>query len=265
MGKLLKFPDILDILVQPITKEPLSYQKNILKGSVSGQEFPLLYGGQSPLLFPAEIMPFCKEEGVEWVKLIKSKESVRQFFGLWGARSAEWEHNSSPDDDSYKKYLEDFSDLVSDASGMILDIGCDNPENTLPYFPENIQYIGIDPLYYIPCDIFKVFAAAEFLPFSNCSFDAVCFGTSLDHCFDPNTAFSEASRVLKKDGALYLSTLVWKARAELYKDNVHFHHFREYNINGMLQEAGLTVNRFFKMPWKGNDHREGLFLKAVKE
>lgn len=263
MSKLLTLLDIQDILVDPVTKDPLVLDNDFLFNSKLNQKFPL-NGSRSPLLFPSDILPYCKNNGLDWVELIKTKNALHQYFGISFIKWDGADHNSSPDNDCYKKYLQDFKKLVSSANGMLLDIGCDDPQNTINHFPDSISYLGIDPLYYLPSVSFKIFSVAEFLPFSNQSFDCVCFGTSLDHTFDPFSALAEANRVLKSTGSLYLSTLIWHNNAQLYRDHVHFHHFRESEIFNLLKENNFAIKTLFKRPWKNNTHREGLFLEAVK-
>ena len=264
MQRILNIVDIYNILANPVTKEPLVRIGDTLKSQTLNQHFPLLRSSKSPLLFPYTILSFCKEEGLDLVELIKNKGAIEQYFGISYIKWIGGSHNSSPDSNCYQNYLNVFKELVSDVNGLVLDIGCDDPQNTVSYFPKDTKYVGVDPLYYLPGNSFKIFAVSEFLPFLDCSFDAVCFGTSLDHCFDPNTALCEAHRILKKGGSIYLATLVWVQKAELYNDCVHFHHFRERHILDMIRDLNLSIRNFFKMSWKNDVHREVLFLKATK-
>ena len=264
MEALINFDQVLSFIADPISKEPLSYKNGCLVNDRTGNTFPVDSNHKSPLLFPNEIIPYCTDKGLDWIKLINTKEALKQYFGMAYIKWNGGTHNSSPEEECYKLYLDHFKELVSDASGSMLDIGCDDPENTLSRFPKNINYLGIDPLYYLPSRLFKIFAVSEFLPFQNEVFDNVCFGTSLDHSMDTSATLDEANRILKPNGCLYLTTLIWDHKAELYNDTVHFHHFRENYLLDLLKAKGFSIRRSFKMPWKGNSHREGLFLKAKK-
>ena len=264
MSKLLQLTDIDKILVDPITKEHLLFKEKYLLNQISGGKFPFIGNIKSPLLFPQEILPYCNDSNLDWIGLINTKVPLNQYIGISYIKWNGGAHNSSPDEECYKKYLNDFETLVADAKGMLLDIGCDDPQNTILRFPDHVDYLGIDPLYYLPSPSFKIFAVSEFLPFTNNTFDCVCFGTSLDHTFDPYTALMEAARVLKQNGILYLSTLVWSKNAELYKDNVHFHHFRESHILELIDPKQFSIKKLFKSSWKNDLHREGMFLKAVR-
>lgn len=265
MANLLKLEDVLDILVDPYTKDPLSFKGNIFTNLCNNDQFPVVNSACSPLFFPNEILPYCNQDSLNWTDLIKSKTALKQYFGISYIKWSGASHNSMPDDEHYKTYLENFKKLIAEATGRVLDIGCDDPQNTIKYFPEGVNYLGLDPLYYIPSSQFKVFAISEFLPFKSGSFDSVCFGTSLDHAFDEYAALSEAARVLVPNGNLYLSTLVWEKSAELHRDSVHFHHFRESHINQMLEEQGFETKSTFTSFWKNDSHRKVLFLNAVKK
>lgn len=262
--KLMTFKDTIPLLAGPIKKNKLYFnEEGYLEDKSAQERFPIL-SQKSPLLFPAEILPYCKQNGIEWKSIIDSKNPLFQFFGLSYIKWSGGEHNSSPDEPCYLEYLSNFSKLVKTARGKVLDIGCDDPDNTLSSFYHDIEYLGLDPLYYLKNNKFKIFALAEFLPFQNEVFDNVCFGTSLDHAFDPFTAINESYRVLKIGGSLYLSTLIWSKNAELYNDSVHFHHFREKQLFNMLEEAKFCIKGFFKTSWKNNSYRQVLFLQADK-
>jgi SAM-dependent methyltransferase len=90
----------------------------------------------------------------------------------------------------------------------------------------------------------------------------VVFNTSLDHIFDWRRAIDEARRVLVPGGCLYISTLIWTDRADLVTDAVHFHHFRDYEIFGVLGDWELVDER--RYDYKGASHRHGLYLAARK-
>jgi ubiquinone/menaquinone biosynthesis C-methylase UbiE len=92
--------------------------------------------------------------------------------------------------------------------------------------------------------------------------DNVCLLTSLDHVLDHHAALDEAHRVLRPGGRLYLASLVWHERAELYRDHVHFHHFREFELFGAL--ARFVVDTVARYPWKGDTHRTALYLALTK-
>jgi len=264
MINFLQLQDIKSILKDPQTDDSLEITPFALSNKRLSRDFPKDDNG-SPLLFPHEILPFCNKDGLDWSALISAGGALKQYFGIASIKWRGGEHNSAPETEHYNLYIQQFANLISDMEGRVLDIGCDNPKNTESCFPSQIEYVGIDPLYYIPKDYFNIHSISEFLPFINNSFNAICFGTSLDHAMDSYAALAESYRVLTPGGALYLSTLVWKSNAELYNDSVHFHHFREEHILEMLRRSGFKLERLYHMPWKSNSNREVLFLKAIKE
>jgi hypothetical protein len=46
------------------------------------------------------------------------------------------------------------------------------------------------------------------------------------------------------------------------KDNVHFHHFRQFEIEGALRR--FRIGRIKRYGWKNDDHRFGVYLAAMK-
>ncbi|MBI9034841.1 MAG: methyltransferase domain-containing protein [Bacteroidales bacterium] len=120
-------------------------------------------------------------------------------------------------------------------NGRVLDIGCG--PNPLPYYLEQYPLnliSGIDPLEpFSPHPFEFVRGFAEFLPWSDESFDIVLAATSLDHVIDLDLAFSEIVRVLKRNGLF----LVWewfadeakpydpKSQSAQLVDNFHLFNF----------------------------------------
>jgi len=101
------------------------------------------------------------------------------------------------------------------------------------------------------------------LPIKDKSVDAVLFNTSLDHILDYQTAILEAHRVLKPGGRIVIAAYVWLERATLLTDSVHFHHFREYQILGAVEEYfDIEDIRRYEDP-KHAVHRYGFYVKGA--
>jgi SAM-dependent methyltransferase len=80
---------------------------------------------------------------------------------------------------------------------------------------------------------------------------------------DYRLALEEAARVLRPGGRLYLATLLWIERAQLYTDTVHFHHFRGPELEGALAGA-FDIDRVEAYVWKDNTHRFGVYLSGTR-
>lgn len=154
------------------------------------------------------------------------------------------------------------SELLAAASGLVLDVGCDDPDLSRRLFPSAARYLGLEPSL-AGARGFSIAGMAEFLPFADGVFDGVSLMTSLDHVLDYHAAIDEAWRVLRRGGSLFLATLIWSERAELYRDNIHFHHFREFEIRGALSR--FEVRSVRRYGWKGDTHRHGVYIHAVKQ
>lgn len=173
------------------------------------------------------------------------------------------EINSSPDDLHYRRHLARIVYLLRHASGFAIDIGCGDPTIGAAILPPSCSYIGVDP-FATDSESFSLFGASEDLPFRNEVFDLALFNTSLDHVLDYVTALREAHRVLRPGGHLYISTLIWQSRDTLLTDDVHFHHFRYFEILGALEYCGFALHHVNEYPYKQDDHRVGCYLEAIK-
>lgn len=165
---------------------------------------------------------------------------------------------------SYRKHLFRIKNFLKCAKGNFLDIGCDDVSISSKIMPKECEYLGIDPFIKNSSE-FKVFGMGEALPFTNNSFDNVLFNASLDHILDYYEAISEAYRVLKKKGSLYLSSYVWKEKATLLTDIVHFHHFRENQLISCIEELFQIKNILRYESPKNDYHRYQIFVRAERK
>lgn len=117
------------------------------------------------------------------------------------------------------------------SAGKLLDIGCWLGE-LKDFVPPGVEYYGCDPL--AKEDVRGRFpfavARAESLPFEDEQFDAAVFYAVLIHVFDVDRALSEAARVLKPGGRLYMQ--------ECYDDSnpIHMNHFSGPSLRSRVSE-----------------------------
>lgn len=104
--------------------------------------------------------------------------------------------------------------LVNTAHGRVLEIGIGTGAN-LPYYPNNVELIGIDPnesflerarqrAQALGRPVALLAAHAEALPFADRSFDTVVATLVFCTVTDPHQALSEVHRVLKPSGEFKL-------------------------------------------------------------
>jgi len=130
---------------------------------------------------------------------------------------------------------------LGDKPRDILSIGCGNGELEIYLIALGHRLTGLDPAHPMLKRAARsgltrpVEADARFLPFAPASFDVVIFPESIGHVPLPEV-FAEAKRVLKKRGALIVTT---------YASHVGVHaHYRKYRFADMTpaaEEAGFTV------------------------
>ncbi|UGY16069.1 class I SAM-dependent methyltransferase [Bradyrhizobium septentrionale] len=252
-----EFGQISGKLISPDSGLPLHFNGVDLSTN-SGELFPI--DNRLPVLLPQAARHFA-DRNIETLSIGSIKSAFDQYLYLCAVKNAGGELNTPFDDPWYKRHLFRSRVLLATARGLVLDIGCDSPDLSRRMFPPSCEYLGIEPSLG-RSEQFRVVGMAEFLPFAEATFDCVSFLTSLDHVFDYHTAIAEAARVLKPGGKLYLATLIWTESAELYRDAIHFHHFRDYEIQGALR--GFSIAHIKRYGWKGDRHRFGVYLEATK-
>ena len=245
-NKILKSPDNNNLL-KKINSKTLS------DGS---HEYKII--DSSPLLYPNSINKQYKNNQL----ILKSKGTpLEQYLFLSQLRQSGdpvGDRNSIPN----LKHRFRVKELCKKLKGTILDVGCDIPSMNSQLFPKSCNYIGLDP--YSGPGEFRIIAAGEILPFCKNIFNAVVFNSSLDHILDYHTAISEAHRVLKTNGKIIISVYVWKNKATLLTDDVHFHHFRDFEIKGaVLEYFKIEELNYYECP-KHNSHRHVMNIMGKK-
>ena len=146
--------------------------------------------------------------------------------------------------------------------GSILDVGCGNPDHSIKYFGGfSFYYMGLDP--FVPdttttIPVIKCFG--EELSFEASSFDNVALMSLLDHVDDPRQIVSEAARVLRVGGTLYIMVLVWTDHFNIELDEYHLRHLSEEEVLNLVAEDFVVEATQF-IPYK-EDYRRVMYLKA---
>ncbi len=114
-----------------------------------------------------------------------------------------------------------------------------------------LKYVAVDPadgmLKFAPSFLETHIAMAEELPFDDSSFDAIIMGESLHHLRNPEIAFEESIRVLKKNGKLFIydfdvSSFLGNSICFIEKSLGEPGHFYEPNaLKKVLQDYGFCV------------------------
>lgn len=252
----LALADIAPLLASPDSGAPLRLEATHLTDGT--HHYPLR--GDVALLLPARLHAHFTDRLT--VPPAYGYDAFLQYFLLSSVKQY-GETNAASDNVHYQRHLFRMREACKTASGLVLDVGCDDPRIGASLLPPEARYVGLDPF----CtreEPFRLIGVGEHLPFADATLDGVMYNTSLDHLLDWRRGLQEAARVLKPSGTLFLATLVWTERADLVHDAVHFHHFREYEIFGGLAEMGFVVQQHWHYDYKGDTQRHGLYLTALK-
>lgn len=122
-----------------------------------------------------------------------------------------------------------------------LDIGCGALRRPV-YMAEGMNFTGVDPdPGFQKRDFPFIQMMGEDLLFSDASFDCVTLMSTLDHVLDPEKVLSEAYRVLRRGGYVF----VWY-RDEAVVDGHHLHHFTNAMMQDLLTRHGfINTNLHF--------------------
>lgn len=246
--------DVLPLLASPDSGEALTQQADGLSDGT--HTYPLR--GDVALLLPARLHPHFTDRLT--VPPAYGYDAFMQYF-LLSCVKQYGETNASSENVHYQRHLFRMRAMCEEATGDVLDVGCDDPRIGAALLPPSARYVGLDP-FCTRTEPFRLIGVGENLPFADASLDGVMFNTSLDHILDWHRAIDETRRVLKPGGMLFLATLVWTERADLITDSVHFHHFREYEILGGLD--GFEITRTMRYDYKGDTNRHGVYINARK-
>ena len=120
--------------------------------------------------------------------------------------------------------------------GRLLDIGCGNK----PYrelFPHVEEYIGCD-VAHSSLNLVDVLCPADRIPLPDLSFDVVISTQTIEHVENFNGLLTEAFRLLKPGGILFLSgPMYWYLHEEPYD----FHRFTKYGFQRAVERAGFHL------------------------
>ena len=250
--------EILAILRSPDDAAILQSAPHRFSSVASGELFAM--SGARPVLLPRYARDALKNGPLQLSSVDVATPGL-QYLLLGSIKMRGGPQNSDYDDIWFKRHVHRARKLLAGASGLTLDIGCDRPSISRCLYPLTVKFLGIEPS---PgaSDEFCICGMGEHLPIADAEIDNVVFMTSLDHILDYHTAIDEARRVLKPGGMLYLASLVWTERASLIGDTVHFHHFRDFELQGALR--GLSIESITRYNWKNDTHRYGIYLAARK-
>lgn len=250
--------DLLELLVCPDTHSPLRLRG---RGSLAFSDGePVEMSGARPILLPS----FARRRIIKGQHVFDcdavSQPNI-QYLYISDIKAHGGDQNLSYDNIWVQRHVFRTRRLTNGASGSLLDIGCDSPAVSSRLFPASVDYVGIEPSLTVS-DQFCICGMAEYLPFRDECFDNVALFGSLDHILDEHQAIDQAFRVLRPGGRLYLASLVWLRQASLIRDTVHFHHFRDWEIQGLMRQFNIAF--VHKYSWKGDEHRYSIYLKAQK-
>jgi ubiquinone/menaquinone biosynthesis C-methylase UbiE len=172
-------------------------------------------------------------------------------------------------------YLRAFAEEISTAhtdvlaitlQTTILEIGS-GPAGVMTFLKSHERY-AIDPLedFFSSVESFKTFrdpqvryfsARAEELPFPDKKFDLIIIDNVLDHCENVFQSVSEISRVLKKNGSVYVRLNTYSRWGKLIRilaervelDKGHPNTFTPAEVEKLFHRQGMQVRKEVRRPF----------------
>ena len=148
-----------------------------------------------------------------------------------------------------KSNLKCFRQLKIDHSEQsrldVLDIGCGNRPFEVLFADREVQYLGVDYSEDTGADI--IHDLNEALPLSDSTFDIVIISETLEHVYNLKELLSEAVRVCKNTGSIFISTPfmypVHGAPFDFHRPTKHFYiEFAKQNrLHISYQEVSNTI------------------------
>ena len=124
-------------------------------------------------------------------------------------------------------------DLAPQITGKTLDVGCGSKPYESLY--DSSEYIGLE--YDTPEN--RSIKKADFFydgtnfPFEDNSFDSAVLNQVFEHVFNPNSFLDEVSRILKKDGKLFLTIpFAW----DEHEQPVDYARYSSFGIKSILEK-----------------------------
>ena len=129
-------------------------------------------------------------------------------------------------------------DLAPQITGKTLDVGCGSKPYQSLY--NSSEYIGLE--YDTPEN--RSIKNADFFydgtifPFEDNSFDSAVLNQVFEHVFNPDSFLDEVSRILKKDGKLFLTIpFAW----DEHEQPVDYARYSSFGIKSILEKHGFEI------------------------
>ena len=139
-----------------------------------------------------------------------------------------------------------------DGAHRILDVGCGTGELGRNRPSPDVGVFGVD------IDAGALQQAARFetvtlvnlesepLTYKDASFDAVLAKDIFEHLQDPGNLAREVARVLRPGGVIVVSVVMARPRA-VWADYTHVRGFTKHTATQLLEDAGLAVEKLWRM------------------
>lgn len=256
----MKINFLYDLMIDPLTKEPLIFDEsaNALICSSSGDCYYLVEG------IPRIIVN--DNQSVKKPDLHKEHDSEFKYSDHY-QKDADIFNYSEKDipavtREEFKRLRESIISEISDNMNIILDVGCGNGWAAKKLIPLGKKVISMDISSTNPVNAIKevphenhagLIADVYNIPLKENSVDSIIASEILEHVPDPETFIINLVKLLKQNGKLIIST-PYNEKIEYYlcvhcnrptPKNAHLHSFTEVSISQFIPQTGITwsVNR----------------------
>lgn len=144
--------------------------------------------------------------------------------------------------------------ILSNVKGKILDVGC----SACTLHQKVKESFPLEDVYGVDIEITKNTkyyrqASAEKIPFESAFFDSLIAGELIEHLENPEEFVKEAARVLRKGGAMVLTTpnkdsLINRIFGS-YNTDIHISLFNKSELFALLKKHGFEVQDYVVLPY----------------
>ena len=249
---------LLDLLIDPLTRFPLTLNEGSLIESKEGHTYEIIEG--VPILLPKYLVPITPLETVH-----KSVQTSFDYQDHYQKDAEYFDYFKSFEDGATlhenKRLHQMILNKIPPQVGLVLDVGCGNGWVAKAFAGNNTKVISMDISTKNPIKVNRendhdghigLVADAMYLPIKSQSVDVIIASEIIEHVADPKNFIASLYRVLKPGGKIIITT-PYDEKIPYYlcvhcnqptPQHAHLHSFNERNLHKYLPNMIDQINLF---------------------